>query len=709
MSEQEKQNWTEKGKKVLHKLKEKKKMCLVVGSVTVIVIVAGIVTMLSLRNTKENSMMQTGQMFGNRTGAGEEMVTASGTTSLGFTMDEFEPDYIETDIYIEEVYVSAGDEVQAGTPVFKVAEENIEEVKEELEEKKAETSLAYRAGLISYEQSKINAKYTYDLAVLDGQQAEAVYQSALKTAENKLQQAKDKVTEAEENLEKYADAYATYYYEYDIDEYKERAEKNNEYYYRFLAEYGFSESDTQGSGFGNMGGQNNLSSSNGSKEESNLQNGGNSTNENKEDENGSGEGTSDGSNEGSGSGTGSSEGSGSGAGSSEESGSGTGSSEGSGSGTGSSEGSGSGAGSSEGSGSSTGSSEGSGDDTGSNTGGNTKENNTNEMQSDKESETNANGIENTTEKSSEKSKSSNEKSEEDVKESSTDYQAKGLMNQEIMANLFTDSNTTLSRLTSGTSLQDGWKLAQVSSTKQSSEEYTRRLSTIQQMKQNMQASQSYLDKAWSEYKAAAEQMDAQVRKLKVQIESLRADLEEAETTYKLEVLEAETAYKKSLAQSELAKSDYEAAMQKAEDELENLEDEKTEAEEHLTEFESLIGDGVFYTKNAGTVMMVGVRGESTLQGGSMVVAYRNAEDISVTVAVSQEDINKLEVGNEAQVMVENYGTFEGTITYLNPISTSDSRTNITYEVIVDVNGEDISSLKENLTATVIFVTGDKEE
>ena len=51
-----------------------------------------------------------------------------------------------------------------------------------------------------------------------------------------------------------------------------------------------------------------------------------------------------------------------------------------------------------------------------------------------------------------------------------------------------------------------------------------------------------------------------MKKLNAQIESLRADLTEAETTYELEKLEAETTYKKALAQTELAESDYNAAM-----------------------------------------------------------------------------------------------------------------------------------------------------
>lgn len=132
--------------------------------------------------------------------------------------------------------------------------------------------------------------------------------------------------------------------------------------------------------------------------------------------------------------------------------------------------------------------------------------------------------------------------------------------------------------------------------------------------------------------------------MKIKLETLKADLVDAETTYQLEVLEAETAYKKSLAQTELAQSDYNAAIQKAEDELEKLEDEKTESQENLEEFESLLGDGYFYTKNAGTIMMVGTRSESKLQGGSMVVATYKKRLIETNVAQGKVDAALAEPG-----------------------------------------------------------------
>ena len=493
MSENENQTFMEKVKNIVQKIKSKKKI--MIGITGIIVIAAGIIAYGLSNRVPSDKNMQNMPMF---SVSGNDVmgnyVMASGTTSLGYTMEEFEPDYIETELYIEDVYLSYADEVEAGTAVFKVSQESITEARDELKEKEVEADLAYRAGVISYEQSKINAKYTCDAALLEGEQAEAVYHSALKTAEKNLQKAKDNVTETEAKIEEYKTADADYYYQYNLDKYKERYESNHSFYYTFLGRWGFNDADISGGGGGN---------------------------------------------------------------------------------------------------------------------------------------------------------------------------------------------------------QDP--------------DYIFKKQVLQQMKTNLQNSERNYYSAWDEYEAAANQANSDVKKLEIQIDGLRADLAEAETDYQIEVLEAETAYKKSLAQLDLAKSNYDATIQKAEGELETLEDEKTEAQENIAEFESLLGDGCFYAKNSGTVMMIGVNEDSALQGGGMVLAYRNAQDISVTVSVSQEDIDKLRVGDEAQVIVEDYGTFEGEIAYINPISNSSSRTNITYEVLVELKGNNVEMLKENLTANVIFTTGDSSQ
>lgn len=613
MSEKKNQALVEKIKRVIQKIPGKK--VIILGIAGIIVVVAGIGYWGI--NMKEKNVKQNTPMFSVNGNNEASYVTASGTTSLGYTMDEFEPDYIESELCIEEVYLSSGEEVSEGTPVLKIAEESIQEAREELTEKKEETSLAYRAGLISYEQSKINAKYTYDAAILEGQQAESVYQSALKDAEDKLQRAKDEVTETEKKIEEYENAYTSYYYDYHLDTYKERHEQNSVNYYTFLGRYGLQESDLNGSGSYPSSEKGNQ----GATTDNNNGTGNGSASTTPEDSSNSGDTSTVDSN--------------------------------------------------------------SGDTT-------TGDSNTGDTPPGDNSNSGDGGSNNGDTPPGDNSSSGDEGSNSG---SNTD--------PFLVLDLFSDSNTTLARLTT-TSLGDGFNLMKVSQVNSNDEIYSNRIKIAQQMKKNKENIENYYYKAWDEYEATADKAAEQLPQLKIEIESLKKGLAEAEADYQIEVLEAETTYKKALAQTELAQSDYNAAMQKAADELETLEDEKTEAQENLEEFETLLGDGYFYTQNAGTIMMVGTRKESNLQGGSMIVAYRNTEDISVTVSVTQEDIHKLEVGDNAQVMVEGYGTYEGKITYLNPVSNSGSRTNITYEVVVDLIGDNISSLKENLTATVIF-------
>lgn len=71
---------------------------------------------------------QTGQMGGpgRADGFGENVITASGSTSVGMQEETFDLDYIETELKIEEVYLSSGDEVEEGTPILKLTDESVE-------------------------------------------------------------------------------------------------------------------------------------------------------------------------------------------------------------------------------------------------------------------------------------------------------------------------------------------------------------------------------------------------------------------------------------------------------------------------------------------------------------------------------------------------------------------------------------------------------
>ena len=98
-----------------------------------------------------------------------------------------------------------------------------------------------------------------------------------------------------------------------------------------------------------------------------------------------------------------------------------------------------------------------------------------------------------------------------------------------------------------------------------------------------------------------------------------------------------------------------------------------------------------------------VQEDSDMTADTMVLAYSNPDVITVTVSVDQSDIAKLSIGDNASVIISEYGNFESKITEINPTTSSTSKSSVTYSVVVTLEGE-VSELEANLTAQVMFAT-----
>ena len=206
-----------------------------------------------------------------------------------------------------------------------------------------------------------------------------------------------------------------------------------------------------------------------------------------------------------------------------------------------------------------------------------------------------------------------------------------------------------------------------------------------------------MDEAEDEYGQAKEDYEDEIdgAELKLQkllntYESKREAYEAAQIAYQKEILSAKTTYETTLAKGQTAQNDYDTQLTSLSESLEKLADAKQE-----------VGDGYLYTQEAGTILMSKAEEGETLAGGDIVFAYSNPEKITVSVAVSQDSIAQLSVGESAMVMISDYGNYNGVIESINPVSSSDSRTSVTYTVDVALDG-DVSDLSANLTATVIF-------
>ena len=212
--------------------------------------------------------------------------------------------------------------------------------------------------------------------------------------------------------------------------------------------------------------------------------------------------------------------------------------------------------------------------------------------------------------------------------------------------------------------------------------------------------------ALSNYETAKRTAQAGLEKAQSNLASLEAELVTARTEYEKQLIACKSDYEITLAESDNAQAVYEVTLESLEETLSALKNEKEDAAENLALFEEVIGDGYFYTQSAGTIVMSGVRKDSYLSGESLVIAYSNPEKVSVTASVDQSDIAGISIGDEVYVVISEYGNYQGKVTMMNPVTQAQSRSSVTYQVTVTLEG-DVSSLDSNLTAYVYFGMSDE--
>ena len=458
---------------------------------------------------------------------GEDVITAGGSTSVGMQEENFELDYIDTELVIEEVYLSSQDEVEAGTAILKLTDESVETARRELEEKATQADLDYREALLDGEEEKITAQQTLDTSLLNGTYATYTYEESLKEYEEEIESLQEQIEEAQELVDEYtASIESDYYYTY-----YEVAEKEEELNSTFAAlmqlyeewDVEYLEDQYQVASIGS-----------------------------------------------------SSEGSGSDASGMSADASGTGGSAGASGG--------------------------------------------------------------------------------------------------------------------GMGAQGGGGGTSNDSTK---------LTVYDMLDEEVQENEAAYEEALENYEDAKATAEASLAQAQTNLELLKIQLEEAQIEYEKQQVSSQSDYDAAVSESGSAQETWQTEIERIDDEISVALNAKEEADENLQEFEEVIGDGYLYTTSAGTVMMVNVREETDLTGGSMVLAYSNPETVTVTASVEQEDIASIEIGEEAVVAISDYGNFDGTVTSINPVSASSSRSSVTYSVVVELTG-DVSELSQNLSANVYF-------
>lgn len=507
-----------------------KKRLLILGTVTVILaVIIGSIVYFLMNNKEERGQMNMPPQMNDM---GENVISASGLTSAGMLEETWELDFLETSLYVEESYLSAGDEVESNTAVFKVSEETLTEARKELEDKVTEANLAYRQGVIDYKGDAIDARVTNKTAVVNQTYAQAEYDDATAMAAEKVTELEQQVEDAKALVDEYTkseteDYYRTYYR---VDElyqiYYEHFTILMEYYEKWnIEELDDQYTSTSGSS---------VNTSQGQSTESSV-----------------------------------------------------------------------------------------------------------------------------------------------ISLTST------------MPNV--DGSMDFSGFSSGNSSSMGGGYNEDQS----------KVSVYNMLDEMVQEEGEAYETALENYEKAKAKATAGLDQAVSNLATLEAELTQVRADYEKSLISCQADYQTTLAESENAETVYETTMQGLEETLTALEDDKKEAEENLALFEEVIGDGYFYTNHAGTVVMNGVRSNTYLSGEAIVVAYSNPEEVTVSANVDQSDIARISVGDSVYVVVNEYGNYSGKVTRINPVTQATSRSSVTYQVTVELEG-DVSTLESNLTAYLYF-------
>lgn len=156
-------------------------------------------------------------------GEGDAVVTVVGSTKTGMDPVRFAIDFLEdTSLCVEKVYLSDGDSVAEGARCIEFTDESIAQARAELDRSVQSAELAYQSRVISDRESRIQAKYTYDMAVLEAEFAPQIYEDTIAQLAVELDRAEKEFARAQEAYNAYYAAVEnnTFYADYQIAELK---------------------------------------------------------------------------------------------------------------------------------------------------------------------------------------------------------------------------------------------------------------------------------------------------------------------------------------------------------------------------------------------------------------------------------------------------------------------------------------------------------
>ena len=182
-----------------------------------------------------------------------------------------------------------------------------------------------------------------------------------------------------------------------------------------------------------------------------------------------------------------------------------------------------------------------------------------------------------------------------------------------------------------------------------------------------------------------------------------AKLTTTQNNYTTKALQAKKEYEETMLNYNSASTQYTIDVNGIGNDVDSASETLADAKETLQEFEDFIGDGIVYAEYSGKLMAVGYSAGDALSSDTVIADFSDATAVTMTVAVSQEDISQIAIGDVVMIELTAYDgeEFSGTVSEMDTSASSGTST-VSYNVKVTFNG-DISKVYADMTGNVTFI------
>jgi len=215
--------------------------------------------------------------------------------------------------------------------------------------------------------------------------------------------------------------------------------------------------------------------------------------------------------------------------------------------------------------------------------------------------------------------------------------------------------------------------------------------------------------SYEQFFSQFDESNQQIRDKIDEVHEIEADMIYDQQLLEKELLAAQQELNTSAVNGEIADVKYQSSLTGYENALSKAQRELEEASSKLDAFDEFVGDGTVLAAGSGIVTEVGYEAGDSLMNAGTLIAFAKADEMTVSVDVSQEDVVAMKVGDTVEISFSAYEgeTYQGVIESITTTATSRNSATVSYPVVVSIQG-DTTLLYSGMTADVTFVTEEAE-